>query len=86
MSTGLATQDTGSTCYRKIKQNDNIRARRERGSKTSPIGQIMNMDNEKDYESIPIPIAQQGKRQNPVQGEASKTDPERVTCQVCQKD
>ena len=46
----------------------------------------MNMDNEKDYESIPIPIAQQGKRQNSVQGEPRKTDPERVTCPVCQKD
>ena len=46
----------------------------------------MNMDNEKDYESIPIPIAQQGKRQNPVQGEPSKTDPERVICPICQKD
>ena len=46
----------------------------------------LKMDNEKDYESIPIPIAQQGKRQNMVQGEPSKTDPERVTCPVCQKD
>ena len=42
--------------------------------------------NEKDYDSIPIPIAQQCKGQNPVQGEPSKTDPERVTCPVCQKD
>ena len=46
----------------------------------------MNKDNEKDYDLMPIPIAQQGKRQNPVQGEPSKTDPEKVTCPVCQKD
>ena len=70
-TSGLCESEDG-----RLAQSDRLLRRRPHAIK----------DNEKDNDTIPTPIALTGKRPNQVQGEPSKTDPEKVTCPVCQKD
>ena len=81
----IATEPSRETTSGLCESGDGRLAQSDRSLRKRPG---TNKDNEKDHDLTltPVPIAQLSKRSKPVQGGPSKTDPERVTCPVCQKD